>query len=465
MYASLSYRTSSPGLGEATWGSDCGRWKNIIFGKMRILCLQSTVTPPPYIPDGGRGGGKRRQSDPEDTAPAAKRARQQQRRAQLFARLSCEQRKAVYAPLDVPLAIVAAAGSGKTTTLTARIAHMIDTGTSPESILAISFTRKSCEALRVRVDNEALRVRTFHSFALHLLRRYPSCALPGAQRTSHLKVISSKEQRAVVLRTLTGLLRASGEGRKAERTIRDRTQGLELDADFGADAQEAGGGARTPRARQQPAPVQRSRSRGSSGRSSAKGGRGRTRGIFARIGNKKPARRRPTPRGSDRSGSGGGAAASGGGGGGGDDDNEVEVEPRTITHFLRFLQLAKSRGKGAGAYPPPYSDFLTQYERAMRETGSVDFADLVPLAVRMLQRHPKVLGEVRSCIRYILVDEFQDVNAGQLELLRVLGGAWTSSTSTSISAGAGNAITTVRPVLTVCGDDDQGGFICEPPSI
>ncbi|WP_163470026.1 ATP-dependent helicase [Fusobacterium sp. IOR10] len=90
-----------------------------------------------------------------------------------------EQQQIAGAKIDGPLLILAGAGSGKTRTITYRIAHMImELGMSPYSILAVTFTNKAAKEMKERVENLAgedgkkVMISTFHSFGLKLLRIY-----------------------------------------------------------------------------------------------------------------------------------------------------------------------------------------------------------------------------------------------------------------------------------------------------
>ena len=77
-----------------------------------------------------------------------------------------------------PVLVIAGAGSGKTRTLVYRVAHLIQKGVEPESILLLTFTRKSSQEMLWRagriISDSCTRVTggTFHSVANMLLRRY-----------------------------------------------------------------------------------------------------------------------------------------------------------------------------------------------------------------------------------------------------------------------------------------------------
>jgi len=66
------------------------------------------------------------------------------------------------------------------------------------------------------------------------------------------------------------------------------------------------------------------------------------------------------------------------------------------------------------------SEVYTEYQRRLEEASAVDFDDLLVLAVRLFREFPEALDRYRKRFRHILVDEFQDTNAAQWELVRLL---------------------------------------------
>ena len=79
---------------------------------------------------------------------------------------------------DGPILVIAGAGSGKTKTLTYRVARLIENGIKPENILLLTFTKKAAAEMLSRativLDNRCEKVAggTFHSFANIILRKY-----------------------------------------------------------------------------------------------------------------------------------------------------------------------------------------------------------------------------------------------------------------------------------------------------
>ena len=93
----------------------------------------------------------------------------------IFAGLNPEQCAAVEATRGT-VCILAGAGTGKTTTITRRIAWQVASGAfAPSEIVAVTFTDKAAGELRGRLGAlgvEGVRASTFHSAALALLRRF-----------------------------------------------------------------------------------------------------------------------------------------------------------------------------------------------------------------------------------------------------------------------------------------------------
>ena len=75
------------------------------------------------------------------------------------------------------------------------------------------------------------------------------------------------------------------------------------------------------------------------------------------------------------------------------------------------------------------------YQRTLKAYNAVDFDDLILQPVKLFQEHPEVLQKWRNKVRYMLVDEYQDTNASQYLLVKLLVG--------------------MRHQFTVVGDDDQ----------
>src|SRR4029077_6965407 len=89
--------------------------------------------------------------------------------------LNAEQRRAAESVRGT-VCILAGAGSGKTTTITRRIAHQVETGGfAPSQILAVTFTEKAAGVMKSRLAAlgvSGIAARTFHSAALAQLHHF-----------------------------------------------------------------------------------------------------------------------------------------------------------------------------------------------------------------------------------------------------------------------------------------------------
>ncbi|HEX9849114.1 ATP-dependent helicase [Candidatus Deferrimicrobium sp.] len=84
----------------------------------------------------------------------------------------------------------------------------------------------------------------------------------------------------------------------------------------------------------------------------------------------------------------------------------VSVEQAALSAGWRVVTTAGQVGKA--------------YDEALAEAGAVDFTDLIRLPVTLLRGAPDVLSAVRSEVRHLLVDEFQDIDGAQEELTELI---------------------------------------------
>ncbi|WP_146346857.1 ATP-dependent helicase [Phaeobacter marinintestinus] len=123
--------------------------------------------------------------------------------------LNPAQREAVE-NLDGPVLMLAGAGTGKTKALTARIVHLLNTGTArPNEILAVTFTNKAAREMKNRVGGmlgQAIEgvpwLGTFHSICVKLLRRHAELV----DLKSNFTILDTDDQ----LRLLKQLVSAAG---------------------------------------------------------------------------------------------------------------------------------------------------------------------------------------------------------------------------------------------------------------
>ncbi len=233
----------------------------------------------------------------------------------ILAVLDPEQRAAAILP-DGPAQIIAPAGSGKTTTMVARLAVLLSRGVSPERICVVTFNRDAALDLAVRV------------------KRRLAASLPAAT--------------SIEVRTLHALARQ-----------------VLLDADEGHNI------------------------------------------VADRLPLLRAARRRVML----------------------DAPTDGTAEPSQLDTYL-------SAWKIEGRPPPDEArPVLQAYADLLRIRGAVDFDDLVVRACDLLETDPRLRLRWQSRFSHVCVDEFQDVDAAQLRLVRLLA--------------------TPEDNLFVVGDDDQ----------
>ncbi len=101
----------------------------------------------------------------------------------------------------------------------------------------------------------------------------------------------------------------------------------------------------------------------------------------------------------------------------------------------RMITPAQAAAQARQIYEEDLAEAYRLYQKKLVENQAVDFDDILTRAVDLLRDHPDVLSRFQERIRYIMIDEYQDVNPVQYELVRLLAGS--------------------RRNLCAVGDDDQ----------
>ncbi|HSJ31574.1 MAG TPA: UvrD-helicase domain-containing protein [Longimicrobiales bacterium] len=102
---------------------------------------------------------------------------------------------------------------------------------------------------------------------------------------------------------------------------------------------------------------------------------------------------------------------------------------------VKHVASEEARGNRSDDYAVLSADAYGRYEETLRACGAVDFDDLLLLTVRLLREDETVRQALWKRWHYFMIDEYQDTNAVQLEMARILAGP--------------------RRNLCVVGDDDQ----------
>lgn len=270
----------------------------------------------------GRAGKKRKKI--QDRAPSEPARKSDD--PDLLESLNKLQKKAVESEASA-IIVQAGPGTGKTRTLTAKIAHLVShKNVEPDSILALTFTNKAAQELGQRMqkylpqDQSNVTASTFHAFCLNLLKTYHQ--FDGA--------IGSDDFRISLLQRLMGQKATKKEARKADRLICMCKQNLIFSGEKSKDLNEM---------------LEKNRGKGIDIRNLAA-------------------------------------------------DLDVDLE--------RFTAL--------------YGD----YNEFCRSHNLADFEDLIPMAVGILIEDQEAAAEIRNRFRYVFIDEYQDLNFGQYQFVKLL---------------------------------------------
>jgi DNA helicase-2/ATP-dependent DNA helicase PcrA len=117
--------------------------------------------------------------------------------------------------------VIAGAGSGKTTVLTRKIAHIINSGVSAQNIFAVTFTNKAAKEMKERVEKlfnkntvDGIWIGTFHSLFNKILRKHAH--LVGVE--TNYEIIDDEDQKKILRIVIDEDLKLFQEYEKKERT-------------------------------------------------------------------------------------------------------------------------------------------------------------------------------------------------------------------------------------------------------
>lgn len=230
-----------------------------------------------------------------------------------FAGLNEEQAQAVAASPDRPLLIVAGAGTGKTKTLTTRIANFIRQGIPASAIFAVTFTNKAAKEMRDRLqfllpggklnEKQPATIGTFHSLGARILRE--NARLVG--RTPKFVIYDSSDSFSIIKKI------------------------------------------------------------------------------------------------------------------------SKELKLKSASRLADCIGLRKRTG--AICQHPGCNEGFVRYEQTLLNNDAADFDDLILQPVTILREHTHLKERYRARYQYFFVDEYQDINAEQYELLKLLAGETASITA------------------------------------
>jgi DNA helicase-2/ATP-dependent DNA helicase PcrA len=120
-------------------------------------------------------------------------------------------------------------------------------------------------------------------------------------------------------------------------------------------------------------------------------------------------------------------------------DLDRKFDAKRIISLISRTKMAGGVLKTSAGSDPEYDamarDVYERYQKALFNMAAVDFDDLILLPAKLWKSDPDLLNEYQLRYRYLMIDEYQDTNATQFELIRLLAGE--------------------RQNVCVVGDDDQ----------
>lgn len=107
-------------------------------------------------------------------------------------------------------------------------------------------------------------------------------------------------------------------------------------------------------------------------------------------------------------------------------DPSVETDRELIGTLLSAISTVKNHRLNADAFDAglrgiPFAKVFRAYQEKLKKRGALDFDDMLTKTFDLFREKPEVLKKWHERFRYVMVDEFQDVNPVQDEVVRLLG--------------------------------------------
>lgn len=108
--------------------------------------------------------------------------------------------------------------------------------------------------------------------------------------------------------------------------------------------------------------------------------------------------------------------------------DEKAFPPRTIASLISnakndLISPSDFPGIGSGPIHRAAAQIYPLYQKILKDNGALDFDDLISRTVYLLQTQEAVRSKWREQFRYVMIDEYQDTNAAQYRLVKLLTGA------------------------------------------
>jgi len=107
--------------------------------------------------------------------------------------------------------------------------------------------------------------------------------------------------------------------------------------------------------------------------------------------------------------------------------DEKKFPPRLITSLIsnaknEMLSLSQFTGSADGPAGHASAKVFGLYENLLKQNGALDFDDLIGKAVQLLKTKSTIRQKWQAQFKYVMIDEYQDTNAAQYQLVKLLTG-------------------------------------------